>query len=522
MAGTKYYNASGIANRYDPFIFTTSGSLNVNAYGVDMPISFLYSTQNSEIRQPFNRFGVTPTYKWAKAYLGYTSMNFSQHTFSGNSFLGGGVELTPNKFRFAAAFGRLRKAVSGDFSNSYTLPSYKRMGFGFKVGYGDEDNFIDLILFRAYDDPNSMLIMDDSLGIPPPKDNLVLGINGKYSITPRLGVSLEIATSAINRDRYAEETELTSRKWMGNTGLFNPTVTTQVNDAIQAGINYNLDFIDFAVLYHRIDPGYETLSTYFFNNDREQLTFNVGLRMFENKLSLRGGIGQEKNNLAGDESTSMKRIAGNAALNYVINPHLNFSFTYSNFSSTVEYLIDEFQVDSLNYSQVSESYAANIIYSLRSGSKTHSVALNANYQGQGVNSTTENPSITGSSLINVNGRYSINFSPTKIRLNAALNYNSNNFGMGNSARYGLRLGGSKTLLNSRLRVNLNLSAYNAFTDGVKSNFTSNGRLSATYKINKHHSFALGASYINRQNKLPDTSTGNFKEYRGDINYRFIF
>ncbi|TRX62614.1 hypothetical protein FNH22_00535 [Fulvivirga sp. M361] len=519
--GLKYYGASGISNRFDPLIWTSSGNLNLNIYGVTLPFSFLYSTQNSEVRQPFNRFGVTPRYKWAKAYLGYTSMNFSQFTFSGNSFLGGGIELTPNKFRFSAVYGRLRQAVASNFSSSFTIPTYRRMGYGVKVGYGDTNNFIDFILFKAYDDANS-IIAEDSLNINP-QDNLVVGVNGRYKLTKRLGVSFELATSAVNRDRRAEETNLSSRKWLNRLGgLFQPTFTTQVHDAIQAGISYNLEFIDFSIDYNRVDPGYQTLSTYFFNNDREEITFNTGLRLMNNKLSIRGGIGQQRNNLAGGESTTLTRLAGNAGLNYVISSNLNFAFTYSNFSSTVEFLVDEFQADSLNYAQVSESFGANIIYSQRKGSKTHSLALNANLQSQNVDTDTENPGLSNSSLWNVNGRYNINFIPVKTRLNLGLNFNSNDLADRSTQRYGLSLGVSKIMLKNRLQTALNLSGYNSYQGGVLNNFTSNGRFSATYKVNNHHSLSLGSSLIYREIKSTDRDVNSFEEYRADINYRYRF
>ena len=49
------------------------------------------------------------------------------------------------------------------------------MVFGFKIWNGDEDSFFNLILFPAYHIPGFILIVDDSLGIPPPKENLKLG-----------------------------------------------------------------------------------------------------------------------------------------------------------------------------------------------------------------------------------------------------------------------------------------------------------------------------------------------------------
>ena len=60
-------------------------------------------------------------------------MSFSPYTLSGHEFLGGGVELTPDKipFKFSAMYGRLQKATEPDTLSGD--PSYKRMGGGFKV-----------------------------------------------------------------------------------------------------------------------------------------------------------------------------------------------------------------------------------------------------------------------------------------------------------------------------------------------------------------------------------------------------
>ena len=73
-------------------------------YGVEIPFSLTVSEQERSFRQPFNQFGITPTYKWAKAHLGYSNLTWSPFTWSGQTVLGGGVELNPGKFRFGMRY----------------------------------------------------------------------------------------------------------------------------------------------------------------------------------------------------------------------------------------------------------------------------------------------------------------------------------------------------------------------------------------------------------------------------------
>jgi hypothetical protein len=96
-------------------------------------------------------------------------MTFSNYTLSGHVFLGGGVELTPGKWRIAAMYGRLKKAVSvGELDSlQYDNIAYKRMGYGLKVGYDDNGNSISANIFTAKDDPNSVLFVPPESQITP-------------------------------------------------------------------------------------------------------------------------------------------------------------------------------------------------------------------------------------------------------------------------------------------------------------------------------------------------------------------
>ena len=121
----------------DPYALYLGGNLNFNAFGVvSVPLSFAYTNQqlSKSVSLPFNRFSVSPSYKWVKVHAGYTSMQFSPYSLAGHEMFGGGVELTPdNGFRISAIFGRLKKA------DMEIDPSFRRMGGGLSVEYKRKD-----------------------------------------------------------------------------------------------------------------------------------------------------------------------------------------------------------------------------------------------------------------------------------------------------------------------------------------------------------------------------------------------
>ena len=108
-----FYTASGIAARNQPTPFGLSGAVTVSLPGgISLPFSAVLGNQGTSFRQPFNQFGVSPTYKWATVHAGYRNVSFSPFTLAGHTFLGGGVELNPGKLRLGAVYGRFNKAIS--------------------------------------------------------------------------------------------------------------------------------------------------------------------------------------------------------------------------------------------------------------------------------------------------------------------------------------------------------------------------------------------------------------------------
>src|SRR5690606_1953235 len=104
------YFADGIPDRRDPFSFFANGNLNASILDWSIPVSYSYSNRKGNFSQPFNRFTLSPTYKWIKTFMGYQSLNYSPYTLAGHLFYGGGFELTPKNWKIGAMYGRLFQA----------------------------------------------------------------------------------------------------------------------------------------------------------------------------------------------------------------------------------------------------------------------------------------------------------------------------------------------------------------------------------------------------------------------------
>jgi hypothetical protein len=160
------YQSYGISARRDNFSYLFTGNVNASLLGIAIPLDANFSQLEENFLQPFNQVGISPKYKWVKAHLGYRNMTFSPLTLAGHTFLGAGLEIEPPLkskkigLRISGMYGRFRRPVAAvDAQREGALPAYRRMGYGFKagiVGKKEAANYLDFILFRGYDEVNSI------------------------------------------------------------------------------------------------------------------------------------------------------------------------------------------------------------------------------------------------------------------------------------------------------------------------------------------------------------------------------
>lgn len=531
------YWVDGIEQRRDPFNWFLTGNLNINLFGYDAPFSFSYSNANRNFSQPFNQFSFQPQYKWIKTYIGYNTMTFSNYTLAGHVFLGGGVDLTPGKWRISAMAGRLRKAVPFDMNDTLQLynASYKRMGYGLKVGYESNGDGIAASIFTAKDEINSIPFVLPGSDLTP-MQNVAMSITARKKFLKRFFVEAEYAVSALNKDIRAnnhEQDDSTAFKPTHNIikGLLPENATSRYYDAINASLGFQGNWYALQLKYERIAPEYQTLGAYFFNNDLRNITIAPSLRLLKNTMNLSANVGFQQNNLDNERASTTERTVGAVNANYVPNEFWNFTLSYSNFSAytNVKPQPDPFfqdNLDTLNFYQISQTMNGAVLRNLGSQDRPQSIMLNASYQKASDRASYEGGD-QQSDFISMNASYSYSIVPSNTTLAVAANVYTNSAAGIQTTYWGPTVSLTKAFLEKTLRASW-ASSYNETSgDNINASPVLNNRLNLGFTPkakeaggNSQHNFSLG---INALNRLKDTEQQPaYTELTGTFNYSYTF
>lgn len=535
------YSAFGIENRQDPFFYSFNANVNAQFYKLNVPFSILLTARNKEYAYPnltelknafksntpdyqnrFVRIGASPFYKWAKVHLGHRTMNFSPLTLSNINFLGVGTELNPGKVRVAAMYGRLAPARPQDLAiNQPNITLYQRKGYGLKLGYGTQTDFIDFIAFKAQDDPNSIHLPLDSLQNFTANENLVVGINIQKKILEKFILKLEYAGSAFSADR--QEQNLEGQNNLKNpfpypNFLFTRRFSTEFRKAFDGSLTYQFSAASIGFQVKRIDPKYRSLGTFFFNDDMLNYTINANWTLLQGKLQFATTGGIQQNNLDNQKPTTIKRLIGSLNATYSLEK-LNLTATYSNYTSSVDYLIND-TADSLNSLIVTQDASLNASYNWGSEMGNKHV-LTAILSLQQVTDDVESNDISAASQMYVfNLSYSLML-PNDWRITTRANYNQNQLSIFTSNRYGGGFGVNKSFLAKKLQLGIDANLFSIQTENQNSTLTLNSRLNANWKVSNSHSLVLNTGYI-YQNKKTITVPTNFSELITTIGYVYRF
>lgn len=432
-ASTTSYAANGIESRRDPFAWYLNGNLNINLFGYDAPFSFSYSNQGKNYAQPFNQFRFAPSYKWARLYVGSTSMNFSNYTLAGHMFNGVGLELTPPKWHISAMYGTLLKAVPFDVlvPESYSRASFERKGQGLKVAYQDNGNTYGVSLFHAKDDGSSLPYIPDDATITP-RENLAVAFNVRQTIIQRVFVDLEYSVSALNRDVRGEKNAFDSSRGTSNllSHFLSPTNNTRYFDAIQAGLGYTGSFYTVQLRYERVAPDFITLGAYNVVNDMRNITVAPSFKLFNGMVNLSANAGMQVNNLDNSKSTDAKRWVANVNANITAGQHWVLNGGYSNFSNytRIRPQTDPYfnnPLDTLDFYQVNNTYNGMVMYHTGDKDRQQAITFNTSYQYASDRSSNDSTGPALSKFFTSNLSYAYSLPPKDLTMSASVNYYKN-------------------------------------------------------------------------------------------------
>lgn len=521
-----FYNASGIPARRAPFTYILSGNPVLDIYGLDIPFNFIVSQDNKTVQQPFNQFGISPTYKWITLDLGYRSITFSPYTLAGYTMLGAGIELNPGKFHAGFIYGRLNKGTKLDTASQSLVPySFTRKAFAARIGYGTPNNFIDFSFLKGKDDPASGPQKIDSLTqLVLPAANTVGGMSGRITFFRKLFVEGNFGASIYTRDINSPiqvDSANAIVKFAEKIAIINGT--TEYFTAYDGAIGYIAKTFQFKFQYVHIDPDFQSFGAYFFDNDVERYAFAPSFRLFKNKLRFNGSVGFQHDNLKDQKEATSRKVISNATMSADITQVFGIDFTYTNFSNNQQPKTIVF-ADSLKVAQTTQnfSFTPHLYF---------------------INKTTSNTVVGGITIMQLNdfnGAYSqgsasnnisskqyfinYNFGLIPAKFNMFLNLNNLNLKAGTvtDKNTGFTLGASQSYFKtSALRISLSGGlSRDVRNDGQTNIFTSSGNLQ--YALGKHHTLGLLYFYTSNEPKNTLTLYPAFTETRVEASYNYNF
>jgi hypothetical protein len=523
-----FYHANGIPDRYLPFNYVIAASPVLSIYSWRIPFSFVFSKQQSSFTQPFNQFGLSPSYKWITVHAGYRNLSFSPLTLAGHTFLGGGIELNPGKFRFAAMYGQLNKATAFDTAQSLYFAnfSYRRMGMAVKVGYGTQYSFIDLIALKAKDEPGSVKMsrgMADSLGITP-AGNTVTGYNLKLSLwKQRLSLESDGALSLYKNDLNAPPVQDSAyeKDVRKITKLVNVNTSTELFGAIEAAIRYKARDFSVRLQYRRVDPGYQSMGAYFLNNDLENYTIAPVFMLFKRRLRFSGSLGWQRDDLANSKRARSKRVIGSANLSADITQQLGIDLSFSNYSINQTVKTIRF-ADSLKVVESSRQFSVTPHYLIMGPAVSHSFIFSANISDAEELNPARTDSLDGSiRLHNYVFNYQLGFVQQSAAVFFSLSYTQMKSAGLTDENHGLTGGGSKSWMKGKLNFSVSASYLLGKRNDEQGKIIT-GSLQGRYRFYKQHAFHLRAYYTGNR---PDQAKAEYPEYsesRVEVGYGFSF
>lgn len=338
-----FYRNNGNDPRQQPFTLTLAGAPVLSLYGVELPFRLFLSNHQRRVQQPFSQFGISPEYRWVKLHLGYSDLFFSPYTLANHRFLGAGVELNPGKLRFGAAYGRFQKTISQEVLNAvpdedaYLLeepvPAYRRNAWAVKLGVGSERTYVDLILLRGRDEPESIDSLENQR--LRPTENTVAGLSFSVGLGPHLTWTANTAASGFSRDLSSDTIALEDLPAAGLLEqLLNPRESTNLTFAGDTRLAYRKDAFSLGLQYRRIDPGYQSMGAYFFQTDLEEYNLQTTFALAKGKFVFSGLLGLQRDNLYQLRNTTGRRVIGNASANWNPGRHFGLTANYTNFGIT--------------------------------------------------------------------------------------------------------------------------------------------------------------------------------------------
>lgn len=522
-----------------PNFWSANLNLNASLYGISIPFTAVLTNGKFSASNSFNRFGLSPRYKWITAHLGYRQYDYSPFTVTGQSFFGGGIELRPWFLRFGLFGGRLRNAFEVDSSKvfeqnipgSYPLnitteqgvnyysqkPSYTRKGWGAKLGFGKQNNYVDFIFFKGYDISSSLKQENSTLHLSP-EENVVLGLNIFQRIAKHFTININGAASIYTMDASADVISENYPMKDFISKIIPITTATELQWATEANFNVNYPNFSLNTAYKRIQPNFKSMGISSYLTDLNMISIQPSWSILKQKIRFMNVFQYQSDNLNGYKQLTSKRTMLNSSVSMNLSNSFGVDLNY-NFNSLAQEKSKASIPDSIQASQKSNtitltphyifttdkiSNVTSIVTSFTS--MKNRMANNQNNDIENLYGTVNNAMVLLSSGWNFNG---------------GINFNSAKTSMNSLQSFGFIAGVTKSVFKNSLTLTNNNTLLWNILDGNSNGNTFSVDLSGAYNFMKSHSINLSINYLySPANGVYNIS--NFNQTRIMLGYQYNF
>jgi len=525
-AGANLYAVNGIEPRRVPFSWFTAGNITLQSKGVSLPFSFQFSEQARTFRQPFNQFGLSPTYKNFQAHFGYRSLAWSRYTLNSHMFLGAAAEFQPGRWRFGAMYGRFLKAVEEGDSNQqvfnrvsqFPYAAFDRWGYAFKLGYGGPKRYAEIVYFKAKDNPAS-LMQQPKIQPVSPGENVALGLKLHLAFLRNFYFEADGALSAVTRDTRADSIETGKALAQYTRFILTPRLSTAAYYAGDVSAGYRRKTLGAEIKFTRIMPDYRSFGMYYIQTDVQRITFSPSWYSRKGTVMINGSIGEEHDNLASRKLAETKRSIGSVML--AIRPSNRFgaSFQYSNFGTSQRPGLRSIS-DTVRLDQVTE----NILVSpyLNIGGEKYSNTLSYMFSNQTLNDRNKvNSNNFSMTVVNHALSWAFGNSAANLNLDFSVFITESKQPQGQTTARGILAGLGKQLWNKKLNTHFNGTFSSNTFAGNSDGSTIQFRWNNQYRFNRHHGVSANFNLTANQSKS-NAVARSFQEYLATILYQYNF
>jgi hypothetical protein len=379
-ASTDYFSQGNSAlPQLDP-VHRASISMSLNLFNqVELPFSaYITNRGGAGYSQPFNQFGISPKVgNWLQLHGGYFSKNYSEFTLGDVRLIGGGADVTLERFQVSALYGYSLLSRNPDSTQNFA-GTYSRRIMGGRASFTSGKSILALTLIHAQDDQNSITPI---LSTPKPYENFVSSLSYTGNIIENVldinaegGISLFNAnTKSMLADSNNRITELESL--VG----FNSSSSIDAAFRIGAGLNISESF-SIRGNMRWIGPGFISLGYAQMFNDVMDITISPSIRLFENMLTMNGSIGTRTNNLRGMKEATTSQVIGSLSVNVQLTQQIAIDASYSNFgirSTAVN--------DTIRTSNISQFFSLSPRINFQMFEATNTASVSAQYQSSNDN-----------------------------------------------------------------------------------------------------------------------------------------